>query len=136
MKRRNFLATIAAAGIGCSTAARRMVGAAAEAPFRRVRPGEPGWPSAASWERLRGEVGGRLVELRSPLDVCRSDPQGGACSDRADAALGVSTAQRRSEEPVRPAQPRTPRLNARYRGPISLRIRSTYTGASHSRGPT
>ena len=81
MKRRNFLATIAAAGIGCSTAARRMVGAPAEAPFRRVRPGEPGWPSPASWERLRGEVGGRLIQVRSPLDACRSDPAGGACSE-------------------------------------------------------
>ena len=83
MKRRRFLATVAALGLGCSTTARGRGsgGAGATAPFRRVRPGEPGWPSPASWEQLRAEVGGRLGELRSPLDVCRGDPGGNACSE-------------------------------------------------------
>ena len=40
----------------------------------RVRPGDPGWPSAARWDRLRRQVGGRLVEVRSPLDACADAP--------------------------------------------------------------
>ena len=39
-------------------------------PHFRVRPGDPGWPSDASWNRLSREVGGRLVEVRSPLAGC------------------------------------------------------------------
>lgn len=33
----------------------------------RVRPRDPGWPSAAEWSRLRDRVGGRLVAVQSPL---------------------------------------------------------------------
>jgi FAD/FMN-containing dehydrogenase len=36
------------------------------APPRRVRPGNPAWPSEASWERLRGDVGGRLIKPTMP----------------------------------------------------------------------
>ena len=36
----------------------------------RVRPGEPGWPPEADWERLRTRVGDRLMAVRSPLDAC------------------------------------------------------------------
>ena len=78
---RAALVPVLPAGCARSTAGSQP-GAVATEAVRRVRPGEPGWPSAASWERLRGEVGGRLVELRSPLNVgCRSDPGGGACSE-------------------------------------------------------
>ena len=47
----------------------------------RVRPGDPGWPSDADWEALNRKVGGRLVNVRSPLDVCRAAPDSGACRD-------------------------------------------------------
>jgi FAD/FMN-containing dehydrogenase len=50
------------------------------AAFRRVRPGEPGWPSEAEWEGLKAKVGGRLIKLGSPLDVCRAAPTGPECS--------------------------------------------------------
>jgi hypothetical protein len=43
--------------------------AARQAPSR-VRPGDPAWPSAASWDRLNREVGGRLITVQSPLGVC------------------------------------------------------------------
>ena len=34
--------------------------ALAGAPVRRVRPADPGWPSAASWDQLNKDVGGHL----------------------------------------------------------------------------
>src|SRR5436190_19137837 len=33
----------------------------------RVRPGDPAWPSDAAWNKLRDEVGGRLIKVESPL---------------------------------------------------------------------
>jgi FAD/FMN-containing dehydrogenase len=54
------------------------VGAAG--PMPRVRPGDPAWPSEASWKRLREEVGGRLVKVRSPLDACIEAPSGPGCA--------------------------------------------------------
>jgi FAD/FMN-containing dehydrogenase len=45
----------------------------------RVRPGEPGWPSASEWDGLRQKVEGHLIAVRSPLDACRADPDGNVC---------------------------------------------------------
>lgn len=42
-------------------------------PIRRVRPSDPGWPSAASWNRLNQQTGGRLIEIQSPLKACQQD---------------------------------------------------------------
>ncbi len=36
----------------------------------RVRPGDPAWPSEASWDELRRDVGGRLIKAPSPLAAC------------------------------------------------------------------
>ena len=55
--------------------------AAAKPPLSRVRPGDPAWPSAASWDRLNRDVGGRLIEVRWPLRACHDDPVGMACDD-------------------------------------------------------
>lgn len=52
---------------------------AAAAGSSRVRPGEPGWPSDAAWERLNDAVGGRLLALRSPLQDCAD--AGVACEE-------------------------------------------------------
>ena len=46
----------------------------------RVRPGDPGWPSEASWSRLRRDVGGRLVKVQSPLATCTDAPSSAACA--------------------------------------------------------
>jgi len=54
---------------------------AASLPARRVRPGDPGWPSAANWERLKREVGGRLIEVKSPLAACRAAPASAECEE-------------------------------------------------------
>lgn len=54
---------------------------AAGLPVRRCRPGDPEWPSAARWEELNRQVGGQLMQLRSPLAACREAPGGPACQE-------------------------------------------------------
>jgi FAD/FMN-containing dehydrogenase len=56
-------------------------GRAAAQPVSRVRPGDPAWPSAALWDQLKRNVGGRLIEIRSPFGVCRDDPVGLPCDE-------------------------------------------------------
>ncbi len=56
----------------CSTAVRRSL--------RRVRPGEPGWPGEAEWQRLADQVGGRLSSPQSPLVECRAASGSPECS--------------------------------------------------------
>jgi hypothetical protein len=48
--------------------------------FARVRPGDPAWPSEASWNRLSRDVGGRLVKVQSPLTTCTDVPSSAACA--------------------------------------------------------
>ena len=55
--------------------------AAATRPPARVRPGDPAWPSEVAWTRLREEVGGRLVDVSSPLTACLRDPASPGCAD-------------------------------------------------------
>jgi FAD/FMN-containing dehydrogenase len=50
-------------------------------PVRRVRPGDPSWPSEASWASLRREVHGRLITVESPLTACHMAPEGAACAE-------------------------------------------------------
>ena len=38
--------------------------------FRRVRPSDPAWPTQERWDQLKGQVGGRLLAVRSPLAAC------------------------------------------------------------------
>jgi FAD/FMN-containing dehydrogenase len=40
--------------------------------FRRVRPGDPGWPSEESWGELKKAVSGNLIKLESPLAACKA----------------------------------------------------------------
>jgi FAD/FMN-containing dehydrogenase len=48
-------------------------------PGHRVRPGDPSWPSAASWDRLNRDIGGRLMPVQSPLAPCRAVPGSPSC---------------------------------------------------------
>jgi FAD/FMN-containing dehydrogenase len=50
------------------------------APYRRVRPGEAGWPTQAQWKELDAQVGGRLIVVKSPVEACRAAPQSDACA--------------------------------------------------------
>jgi FAD/FMN-containing dehydrogenase len=83
MKRRQFLKTAAAIpAVWAGGSAIVSAGAGASGSMvRRVRPGDPEWPSPASWEKLKASLGGRLLELKSPLDACRSAPQSVACAE-------------------------------------------------------
>jgi FAD/FMN-containing dehydrogenase len=75
MDRRSFLkGTLALPGVAWAQAA-------PAGPVSRVRPGQPGWPSEASWDGLNRDVGGRLIKVQSSLGVCRDSPNGAACRD-------------------------------------------------------
>jgi FAD/FMN-containing dehydrogenase len=51
---------------------------------RRVRPSDPSWPTAASWEKLKRQVGGRLIPVSSPLAPCMVAPDSEACAARVE----------------------------------------------------
>jgi FAD/FMN-containing dehydrogenase len=69
MNRRQLLTRAAALSVTTTGCAR---GLWATAPFSRVRPGDAAWPSDASWERLRRQVGGRLIKPAMPPSVSRN----------------------------------------------------------------
>lgn len=58
-----------------------MPGTLRAAPLRRVRPGEPGWPSDADWAGLDRAVGGSLIRPEPLLGPCRLDDSGTACKE-------------------------------------------------------
>ena len=72
MKRRQLLTL--AGGLPLMSTAR-----AQDKTFRRNRPGDAGWPSPAQWQELNARVGGRLTEVRSPLEACRA-PNSAECA--------------------------------------------------------
>jgi FAD/FMN-containing dehydrogenase len=51
---------------------------------RRVRPSDPSWPTAASWEKLKQQVGGHLIAVSSPLAPCTDAPGSAACAARVE----------------------------------------------------
>ena len=71
MKRREFLGYLAAFSL--SSGGRHALATTREPAFRRVRPGDPAWPSEAQWRKLGQRVNGRLLRLHSPFDACRED---------------------------------------------------------------
>jgi FAD/FMN-containing dehydrogenase len=85
VNRRNLLRGAVAMGVlpmGCSPSKTgRPAGGGPGGPARRVRPGDPYWPSAASWDRLNRDVGGRLMTVQSPLAECQAAPGSPACAE-------------------------------------------------------
>lgn len=83
MDRRRFLQGAGMASllplIGARLLAPARAGTASAGWRARVRPGDPGWPTAAQWGQLRQAVGGRLIELQSPLHACLKAPDTDAC---------------------------------------------------------
>ena len=53
----------------------------AAAAGRRVRPGDPSWPSAQAWQELNRAVEGRLSAVTSPLAICAQTPASTACME-------------------------------------------------------
>jgi FAD/FMN-containing dehydrogenase len=84
MNRRNLLRFASAApllGLPNARAHAANAGSAAAPGFRRSRPGDPSWPSAARWAELDRRVDGRLVEVHSPLADCVAQPEADTCRD-------------------------------------------------------
>ncbi len=83
MRRRSFLKGLASvpllAGSGRKARAFAEVFSPAGSPFRRVRPSDPEWPGAASWEKLKQQVGGHLRPVEFPLAACQSSFDSAAC---------------------------------------------------------
>ena len=46
--------------------------------LQRVRPTDPGWPSAAQWAGLKARVGGNLIPVSFPIDLLKSAPESAA----------------------------------------------------------
>jgi FAD/FMN-containing dehydrogenase len=59
---------------------RRLLARGAPARRRRVRPGDPDWPDAAEWQRLRQAVGGNLFAGEALFAACVADAAGAACA--------------------------------------------------------
>ncbi len=55
--------------------------ASATPAFRRIRPGDPAWPTAAAWTKLNEQVGGNLIPVRFPLAACEDAPEAATCAD-------------------------------------------------------
>ena len=49
--------------------------------FKRVRPGDPQWPSPDKWEQLKKAVNGNLIKLESPLVACNTSSSKIACDE-------------------------------------------------------
>jgi FAD/FMN-containing dehydrogenase len=82
MKRRHFLkglASVPLVAVGRGIPDFAGMFAPARSPFRRVRPSDPDWPSAASWQKLKQQVGGQLSPVEFPLAPCQSAFDSAAC---------------------------------------------------------
>jgi FAD/FMN-containing dehydrogenase len=84
VKRRTLLRQAGASALlpllaSCARPARRAPSAGGR--FRRVRPSDPAWPTATSWEQLGRQVGGRLIAVQSPLSACVRSSSSAACLD-------------------------------------------------------
>ena len=53
----------------------------ASSSVRRVRPSDPSWPTAETWEKLNQEVGGHLIRVESPLAACANGSDSTSCQE-------------------------------------------------------
>ena len=81
MHRRSFIKAASAALLQLFVS---RLPAAVRAPIRvrrRVRPSDPGWPSAAKWETLGQDVEGNLIRPKPLFAPCDAEPGSAACAD-------------------------------------------------------
>lgn len=81
MNRRDLLKRASAIALQSVLVPRLKARANLSSPVRRVRPGDPHWPSETQWNALSRDVHHRLIKVQSPLSTCRESPQGTACRD-------------------------------------------------------
>ncbi|HEX7200323.1 MAG TPA: FAD-dependent oxidoreductase, partial [Dongiaceae bacterium] len=81
MHRRNLLKGVASLPLLALSPPPPTRAAAAATPLRRVRPGDPGWPTAADWQKLNDAVGGALLPVHALFSNCESDRGSAACKD-------------------------------------------------------
>lgn len=68
MRRRSLLEGMAATiALQPHLLARAAANQGAAPGFSRVRPGDPAWPSAESWAKLKDAVGGNLITVEPPF---------------------------------------------------------------------
>jgi FAD/FMN-containing dehydrogenase len=85
MKRRSFLKALAAIPLFSSLwryLPTSMRAALADSTVQRVRPSDSSWPEAASWEKLKQQVGGQLIPVSSPLAPCKDALGSAGCAVR------------------------------------------------------
>jgi len=84
MKRRTLLQSVGLlplllGGLGGLPARARDASVGARKRTPRVRPGDPAWPSADQWTRLRDTVGGNLTQVPALFGACPADSNSAAC---------------------------------------------------------
>ncbi len=78
--RRRLLQTAASLAVALPGLGSWQAEAATPRVLRRVRPGDATWPPRASWDQLRADVGGNLIEVHSPFDGCKAAPESTDCA--------------------------------------------------------
>ena len=82
MRRRTLLKGAAALPfLALLTRALPLRAAGLRATLRRVRPADPGWPSATAWRALNDAVGGNLLAVQPLFAPCNPAPASPACQD-------------------------------------------------------
>ena len=80
MHRRHLLKGVATIPLLSTLRTPAALAAIASSGVRRVRPGEPGWPSPDLWSGLSQAVGGALIKPRALVADCETAPDGPACA--------------------------------------------------------
>jgi FAD/FMN-containing dehydrogenase len=84
MKRRTLLHTVGALPLllgGLPGLLGPTRSARAQSARQRARPTDPSWPDALRWAKLNDDVGGTLIEVRSLVGVCETEPTSAACRE-------------------------------------------------------
>jgi FAD/FMN-containing dehydrogenase len=74
MNRRTFLKVVGSAALLPALPHNLL----ADTTIRRVRPSDPGWPSADKWKQLNEAVGGNLIPVDFPIADLKTDATGAA----------------------------------------------------------